>query len=196
VIDEIGRPGRPMADYVRTIKKGWWIVVATVLIVAAATYFVSSKQKPSFQATANDLIVAPTFDPTQKTSSSQITQYVNTQAAIAQSPEVAAAALALAPQIKDMTARQLLKASTITADPVATIVSFSVSYHTRDGAVLLTNSYAHAFANYSHNLVLKQTQHRIATAQAHADDLHNQADHAFQQIQTDKQLGTDPTQDE
>ncbi|HEX2376217.1 MAG TPA: hypothetical protein VHI30_01570, partial [Gaiellales bacterium] len=73
MIDELGRPGRPMADYVRTIRKGWWIVAATVLLVAGATYFISSQQQPKFQATADDLIVAPTFDPTQKTSSSQIT---------------------------------------------------------------------------------------------------------------------------
>ena len=126
MIDDIGRPGRPMADYMRTIRKGWWIVAATVLIVAAATYFVSSQQQPKFQATADDLIVAPTFDPTQKLSSSALTQYVNTQASIAQSPQVAAAALALAPQIKDLTPGKLLKSSTITADPVATVVSFSV----------------------------------------------------------------------
>ena len=115
MIDDIGRPGRPMADYMRTIRKGWWIVAATVLIVAAATYFVSSQQQPKFQATADDLIVAPTFDPTQKLSSSALTQYVNTQASIAQSPQVAAAALALAPQIKDLTPGKLLKSSTITS---------------------------------------------------------------------------------
>ena len=58
MIDDIGRPGRPMADYVRIIRRGWWIIVATVLIVAAATYAVSSRQKPSFQANAQDLISA------------------------------------------------------------------------------------------------------------------------------------------
>jgi Mrp family chromosome partitioning ATPase/capsular polysaccharide biosynthesis protein len=178
-----------MADYVRTIRKGWWIVVATVLLVAAATYFVSSKQQPKFEATATDLIVAPTFDPTQKTSSSQITQYVNTQASIAQSPTVAAAALALAPQITDMTPGKLLKASTITADPVATVVSFSVSYHTKAGAIALTNAYAHAFATYSHEQLQKQIQGRIASAQQQVDDLTNQLNQANVQVQTDKNNG-------
>jgi receptor protein-tyrosine kinase len=188
-MDDIGRQGRPMADYARTIRKGWWIVVATVLIVAAVTYGVSSRQQPSFQATADDLIVAPTFDPTQKTSSSQITQYVNTQASIAQSPQVAAAALALAPQIKDLTPGKLLKSSTITADPVATVVSFSVRYHTKAGAVALTNAYATAFANYTKDQVRRQADHRIATAQQQVDDLSRQLDQANARIDTDKNNG-------
>ena len=158
MIDDIGRPGRPMADYARTIRKGWWIVVATVLVVAAATYAFSSRQQPKFQATADDLIVAPTFDPSQKLSSSSITQYVNTQASIAQSPQVAGAALALVPQIKDMTPGKLLTASTITADPVATVVSFSVSYDTRAGAVALTNAYARAFATYTHDEIRRRAR--------------------------------------
>ena len=37
MIDDIGRPGRPMADYVRIIRRGWWIIVATVIVVADAT---------------------------------------------------------------------------------------------------------------------------------------------------------------
>ena len=48
-----------------------------------------------------------------------------------------------------MTPRKLLKASTVTADPTATIVSFNVNYHTKAGAVALANAYALAFAEYS-----------------------------------------------
>ena len=58
MIDDIGRPGRPMADYVRVIRRGWWIVLATLVLVTAVTYFVSSRQSPLFQATADDLISA------------------------------------------------------------------------------------------------------------------------------------------
>ena len=52
MIDDIGRPGRPMADYVRVIRRGWWIVLTTLVLVTAVTYFISSRQAPLFQATA------------------------------------------------------------------------------------------------------------------------------------------------
>ena len=102
---------------------------------------------------------------------------------------MAAAALALAPQIKDLTPGKLLKSSTVTADPVATVVSFSVGYHTKAGAVALTNAYAQAFANYSHQQLQKQTQNRIDHAQQQVDDLTQQLNQANAQIQTDKNNG-------
>ncbi|HET7170315.1 MAG TPA: hypothetical protein VFI18_01650, partial [Gaiellales bacterium] len=140
-----------MADYVRTIKKGWWIVVATVLIVAGATYFVSSKQKPSFQATAQDLISAQNvlLSTSQNQSSSKDALfYAATQAALANNADIAAQALRDA-KITDLSPQGLLKASTVTADPTASIVSFTVTYHTRAGTIALANSYAKAFADQS-----------------------------------------------
>ena len=150
MIDETGRPGRPMADYVRIIRRGWWIVAATVVLVTAVTYFISSRQAPVFQATAVDVISAQDLtNPGQKSNAGSNTQYVATQAQIAQSQQVAADALALVPSIKDVTPRRLLKDSTVTADPSATTVAFKVSYNTRDGAKQLVNAYARAFAAYS-----------------------------------------------
>ena len=150
MIDDIGRPGRPMADYVRVIRRGWWIVLATLVLVTAVTYFISSRQAPLFQATADDLITTLDLNnpSSQHTSSGSAQQYVATMAQVAQSEQVAAAALAKVPEITDMTPRKLLKASTVTADPTATIVEFKVSYHTKKGAVALTNAYAQAFAEY------------------------------------------------
>ena len=150
MIDDIGRPGRPMADYVRVIRRGWWIVLATLVLVTAVTYFISSRQAPVFQATADDLITTLDLNSpsSQHTSSGSAQQYVATMAQVAQSEQVAAAALAKVPDITDMTPRKLLKASTVTADPTATIVEFKVSYHTKAGAVALTNAYAQAFAEY------------------------------------------------
>jgi polysaccharide biosynthesis transport protein len=190
VIDEIGRPGRPMADYVRVIRRGWWIVVATLVLVTAVTYFVSSRQSPLFQATADDLISAQDItNPNQKQSASANSQYVSTQAAIASSPEVAAAALKLVPTIHDMTARKLLKQSTVTADPVATIVSFAVQYHTKAGAVALANAYANAFATYSQQQTTLDIQHKTQAYKNQIHVLQGQLDRVVNQEAVDSANG-------
>src|SRR5689334_9004000 len=160
-----------MADYVRIIRRGWWIVVATLVLVTAVTYFVSSRQAPLYQATADDLITTLDLsNPTSNshTSSGSAQQYVQTMAQVAQSEQVAAAALAKAPKVAGMTPRKLLKASTVTADPNATIVSFNVSYRTKAGAVALTNAYAQAFAEFSKQQQTKRVNTLITQAQATA----------------------------
>jgi Mrp family chromosome partitioning ATPase/capsular polysaccharide biosynthesis protein len=192
VIDETGRPGRPMADYVRVIRRGWWIVVATLVLITAGTYALSSRQSPLYQATADDLItILDLNNPTSNshTSSGSAAQYVQTMAQVAQSEQVAAAALAKVPQITGMTPRKLLKASTVTADPNATIVEFKVSYRTKAGAVALTNAYAQAFAEYNKQHQTTQKNDLIAAAQKAADKYHHLADLAFQKYQRDKNAG-------
>jgi Mrp family chromosome partitioning ATPase len=189
VIDDSGRSGRPVGDYFRVIRRGWWIVLATVVVVTAVTYVISARQKPNFQATATDVISAPVFDPNQKTPASALQQYVSTQAVIAQSSQVAEDALKLVPNITDMTSRDLVKASTVTADTSATVVQFQVSYRTKAGAIALTNGYARAFAAYSQQQIHRELQHRIALAQQAYDALNQQVTAANQQIQTDKANG-------
>jgi tyrosine-protein kinase len=190
VIDDIGRPGRPMADYVRVIRRGWWIVLSTLVLVTAVTYFVSSRQAPLYQATADDLISAQDItNPNQKQSASANSQYVSTQAAIASSPAVAAAALKLAPDIHDMTARKLLKASTVTADPIATIVSFAVQYHTKAGAVALANAYAKAFAGYSQNQTKLDISHKTQAYNDQIDVLQGQLTRVIDQEAVDSASG-------
>ena len=124
MIDDIGRPGRPMADYVRVIRRGWWIVLATLVLVTAVTYFVSSRQAPLFQATADDLISAPDLtNPNQKRlrerelSSTSRRRRRSLRASRSRPRRSQAGA-----GHHDMTPRKLLKASTVTADPIATIV--------------------------------------------------------------------------
>jgi len=179
-----------MADYVRVIRRGWWIVLSTLVLVTAVTYFVSSRQAPLYQATADDLISAQDItNPNQKQSASANSQYVSTQAAIASSPAVAAAALKLAPDIHDMTARKLLKASTVTADPIATIVSFAVQYHTKAGAVALANAYAKAFAGYSQNQTKLDISHKTQAYNDQIDVLQGQLTRVIDQEAVDSASG-------
>jgi tyrosine-protein kinase len=176
-----------MGDYVRVIRRGWWIVLSTVVIVTAVTYFISSRQAPLYQASADDLISAQDItNPNQKQSASATSQYISTQAAIASSPQVATAALKLAHDIKNMTPRKLLKASTVTADPVATVVSFAVQYRTHAGAVALANAYAQAFATYSEQQTNNQIDAKIQTNQDQVDQLQNQLDQVTHQIGIDR----------
>lgn len=190
MIDDIGRPGRPMADYVRVIRRGWWIVLATLVLVTAVTYFVSSRQAPLYQATADDLISAQDItNPNQKQSASANSQYVSTQAAIASSPAVAAEALKLVPDIHDMTPRKLLKASTVTADPIATIVSFAVQYHSKAGAVALANAYARAFAGYSQNQTKLDISHKTKAYNDQIDVLQGQLTRVIDQEAADSASG-------
>jgi succinoglycan biosynthesis transport protein ExoP len=159
LIDDTGRPGRPMADYVRVIRRGWWIVLATLVLVTAVTYFISSRQAPLFQATADDLITTLDLNnPTANThtSSGSAQQYVATMAQVAQSPQV---------------------------------VEFKVSYHTKQGAVDLTNAYAQAFAEYSKRQQNARVARLVTSAQNLATNLHKLADRAFQKYQADKAAG-------
>jgi Mrp family chromosome partitioning ATPase/capsular polysaccharide biosynthesis protein len=192
VIDDIGRPGRPMADYVRVIRRGWWIVLTTVVFVTAVTYFVSSRQAAQFQATADDVITTfnlnnPTSN--QHTSSGSAQQYVATMAQVAQSEQVAAAALARVPDIPNMTPRKLLTASTVTADPTATIVEFKVNYRTKAGAVALANAYAQAFAEYNKQQTTKRVNDLKAQAEDTAASYHHLATVAYNKWQADKNAG-------
>ena len=191
MIDDIGRPGRPMADYVRVIRRGWWIVLTTLVLVTAVTYFISSRQSPVFQATADDLITTLDLNSpsSQHTSSGSAQQYVATMAQVAQSEQVASAALAKVPEITDMTPGKLLKASTVTADPTATIVEFKVSYHTKKGAVALTNAYAQAFAEYRKQQTTASRNKLVARAQDLARSYHSLADKAYQKYNDDKDAG-------
>ncbi len=191
MIDDIGRPGRPMADYVRVIRRGWWIVLTTLVLVTAVTYFISSRQSPVFQATADDLITTLDLNSlsSQHTSSGSAQQYVATMAQVAQSEQVASAALAKVPEITDMTPGKLLKASTVTADPTATIVEFKVSYHTKKGAVALTNAYAQAFAEYRKQQTTASRNKLVAGAQDLAKSYHSLADKAYQKYNDDKDAG-------
>ncbi len=191
MIDDIGRPGRPMADYVRVIRRGWWIVLTTLVLVTAVTYFISSRQSPVFQATADDLITTLDLNSpsSQHTSSGSSQQYVATMAQVAQSEQVASAALAKVPEITDMTPGKLLKASTVTADPTATIVEFKVSYHTKKGAVALTNAYAQAFAEYRKQQTTASRNKLVDSAQNLAKSYHSLADKAYQKYNDDKDAG-------
>jgi capsular polysaccharide biosynthesis protein len=53
----------------------------------------------------------------------------------------------------------------VTADPTATIVEFKVSYHTKQGAVALTNAYAQAFAEYRKQQTTASRNKLVAGAQ-------------------------------
>ena len=163
-----------------------------MVLVTAVTYFISSRQAPQFQATADDLITTldlnnPTSN--QHTSSGSAQQYVATMAQVAQSEQVAAAALAKVHGIKNMTPRKLLKASTVTADPTATIVEFKVNYRTKAGAVALANAYAQAFAEYNK----QQTTTRVNDLKTQAEDTarsyHHLATVAYDKWQADKNAG-------
>ncbi|MGH3139015.1 MAG: P-loop NTPase [Gaiellales bacterium] len=167
-------------------------MLTTLLIVTAVTYFVSSRQAAQFQATADDLITTLDLtNPTssQHTSSGSSQQYVATMAQVAQSEQVAAAALAKVSDIKNMTPRKLLKASTVTADPTATIVEFKVNYRTKAGAVALANAYAQAFAEYNKQQTTDRVNGLVTDAQKTADRYHALADQAFQKYQLDKSGG-------
>ncbi len=194
MIDDIGRPGRPMADYVRVIRRGWWIVLATLVLVTAVTYFVSSRQAPQFQATADDVIT--TLDLNNPTSnqhtSSGSASAVRRDAGAGRSepsrsrPRPSRRSCRIIP---NMTPRKLLKASTVTADPTATIVEFKVNYRTKAGAVALANAYAQAFAEYNKEQTTTRVNHLKTQAEDTARSYHHLATVAYDKWQADKNAG-------
>jgi polysaccharide biosynthesis transport protein len=142
--------GKPAGAYVEALKRGWLIVLAAALLVPAAAYEISARQGPLFQATSEDVIGTQSSlsASTQGPNSHDAQYYVATQAAIASSQTVASLALKIA-KVPGMTPEDLLKQSSVSADPTSSIVVFTVSNRTHASAIKLANAYAQAFADYS-----------------------------------------------
>lgn len=141
---EVGR------DQLATLRRGTPLVLITTAIVTLLAVAASLRQESLYEATADVFISA---QPTNNNAagalsflSSDPQRVLATQADVARVPQVAALAVKDGPA--GVRPSELLGSSSVTADPNADVLSFSVTDPDPDMARRLANAYAGGFVAY------------------------------------------------
>ena len=143
-----------LTHYLHVIRRSWWVVVLAVLLASLGAAYASHRQEKLFKSSAdvflsNQNLAAslsnvqlPNVDPTREAA---------TQADLAQTPAVAARALALA-HVRNRTPEQLLSHSSVSSASDADILTFSVTDRSPGRAERLAQAYATAYTQYRRHL--------------------------------------------
>ena len=148
---------RHLADYLRVLRRRKWAIVFSTILVVLLTVGFSLREQKVYEASAQvllnrtDLAATVTGTPQDPTLSEDPARYAATQAAVARSPAVAQAAVARA-KVHGRSAGDLLGESSVTPNPNADLLFFTVTDADPLAAARLVNAYAAAFANYKQAL--------------------------------------------
>ena len=142
---EVGR------DQLATLRRGAPLVLVTAAIVTLLAVALSLRQQSLYTATADVFISSQPNSNNNAVGalaflSSDPERVLATQAAVARIPEVAALAVKHGPT--GVSPSELLGSSTVTSDPNADVLSFSVTDPDPDMARRLANAYAGGFVAY------------------------------------------------
>ncbi|HEY2788982.1 MAG TPA: polysaccharide biosynthesis tyrosine autokinase [Gaiellales bacterium] len=144
-----------LSDYVGVLRRRMWIPLIAIVVAVGAAYFVSSRETPAYEATAQVNVGANSIqtilNPGAKVSSAVVSQELASAASTAHTTDVARQALAGA-GVHDLTSSQLLKESSVTPSATSTFLTFTVTDRFRARAATLATAYARAFvaANNRH----------------------------------------------
>jgi polysaccharide biosynthesis transport protein len=154
-----------LSDYVGVLRRRIWIVLVAVVVAVGAAYFVSSRETPAYEATAEVNIgansVGSILNPSQKVSSSVIAAEVQTFAETAHTTSVARLALAAA-RVQGLTPQQLLNETKISASTSSNILTFAVTDRFPGRARQLATAYASQFVRSSNATAVKGLKGQIA----------------------------------
>jgi Mrp family chromosome partitioning ATPase/capsular polysaccharide biosynthesis protein len=168
-----------LADYAGILWRRRYLVLAAVVGVPIVAVALSSLQTAQYRASTDVLIrtesVVSSITGVPDTSSGQDPQrLLDTQARLARVPSITNATLAAAHA--KMSSDALLHSSSVSADPNADILTFSVTSSSADQAIRLANAYAAAYTRYRTELDRAPIRQALATAQTRIAKL--QAAHA------------------
>ncbi len=144
---------RNLTDYLRVLRRRKWVIVFTTVLVALLTVGFSLREQKAYQASAQvlinrqDLASTVTGTPQDPTLSEDPGRYAATQASVARSPTVAEMAIKQA-KVNGISAGGLLAESSVTPNPNADLLLFTVNDANPLAAAQLVNAYAAAYANY------------------------------------------------
>jgi tyrosine-protein kinase len=143
--------GRPtsVADYLAILRRRKWIVVIPPVIAAVLAFIVSSTQTPLYRADAQILVdrtsllssITQVGDP----SLGDPTRFLNTQADIARSPELAARVGAEL----GMSAGRVMKETDVTPSADADVLTVAAEDKSSGTAIRLTNTFARQFTVFT-----------------------------------------------
>ena len=163
-------------DWVAMLVRQRLIVIAAIVVVPVIALVVSHQQQALYESTATVLVNEQSQTGVALDLNSQITsppdRYAATQAALARVGTVAQLAVNAA-GVPGKTAGELLASSTVTANPAADLLSFSVTDPVPAAAETLATAYAHAYTTYRRGLdvqaltaAITDVQRRLATLSA------------------------------
>ena len=154
-MSEHWRDDSPFRDWLRLLSRQRWVVVAAVLAAVVAALAVSLSQQRLYEATATVLVnqqdpAVAAFNLASGTTSPP-DRYAATQAALARVGTVAQDAVAAA-HVPTRTGADLLANSSVSANPTADLLTFSVTDPEPSNAQKLATAYAKAFTSYRRHL--------------------------------------------
>ena len=139
-----------LAEYVEILWRRRRTVLMGVVAVPITAVVLSSLQNAEYRASAEVLLRTESLVETvtgvpDLTAGQNPQRILDTQARLARVPEIAGVAVTKG---SDMTAADLLDMSSVSADPSADILTFSVNAPSSQQAIRLTNAYAAAYTRY------------------------------------------------
>jgi polysaccharide biosynthesis transport protein len=168
-----------LSDYLAVLRRRLWIVILAIVIAVAAAYLVSSRETPAYKATSQVNVgansIATILNPATRISSSAMEQQVASAAATAHTTPIAKQALQLA-GVTDLTPKQLLDESSVSASDTSTFITFTVTDRFPDRATRLATDYARAFVSASNKQAVAGLPKKIAALQADINRLHTKID--------------------
>ena len=143
-------------DYLRILRRHWWVALLAIVVIPAAAYYFSERQTRLYTASAQVLIAnqglpADLVGP-QNAANRDPARWADTQARIAQVPEVAQRTLDRVGSAGFLTPNGLLQESSVSADPNSDIMTFRVTDKNPKLATALVNEYALQFIAYRREL--------------------------------------------
>jgi len=149
------RDESPFREWLSLLSRQRWVVVATVTAATLAAFVVSRSEQRLYQASASVLVNEqnPTVAALNlaATPTSPPDRYAATQAALARIGQVARMTVAAA-RVQGLSAGELLAASSVSANPTADVLEFSVTHPDPTVAQKLAAAYAREFTVYRRQL--------------------------------------------
>ena len=172
-----GLPNRPttVADYAATMRRRKWFIIGSPVVAGLAAFALSATQSPLYQATAKVLVKRTSFvsaisnvqDPSSFTDP---TRFLQTEASIARSPELAARVVAKA-AVPGETVVSFLDESRVNPESTADVLDVSVSNRDPGYAERLANIYATEFTRYTTELDTARINETLRTLSVRAKEL-------------------------
>ena len=171
-------PGRQLnlGDYVRIVRRRKWIIVGIAALVTVFAVVFSLLQPSVYQASANvlinrqDLAATATGTPLDPSLTGDPARFATTLASVARSRAVADLAISTR-NIKDRTGAELLANSTVTPNPNADLLIFTVTDGEPARAAELANAYAAAYTAYKLQLDTTSLQRARAELDRRIDSI-------------------------
>jgi uncharacterized protein involved in exopolysaccharide biosynthesis len=169
-----------LRDYLRVLLRHRWVVLAAAVLAPTAAVLLSLRQPPLYEASAEVLLahqnLAATLTGTQDpTVYQQAERVAETQAQLARVPDVAQRTID-AVGVDDVTVREFLELSSVSAERNADLLEFTVQNESRGLAEQLSTEYARQFTQYrlaldTHALVLarEEVETQISELEAQGD---------------------------